>query len=50
MFINFIGTIQEVFFDKGRLSVIVSIFGRDTRVDDLEFWQVERVSQDTDAS
>lgn len=50
VFVNFIGTIQEVFHDKGRLSVIVSIFGRDTRVDDLEFWQVERVSQDTDAS
>jgi transcriptional antiterminator NusG len=50
VFVNFIGTIQEVFHDKGRLSVVVSIFGRDTRVDDLEFWQVERVSQDTDAS
>ena len=47
VFVNFIGTIQEVFHDKGRLSVIVSIFGRDTRVDDLEFWQVERVFQDT---
>ncbi len=50
VFVNFIGTIQEVFHDKGRLSVLVSIFGRDTRVDDLEFWQVERVAQDTDAS
>ncbi|MCH9628145.1 MAG: Transcription termination/antitermination protein NusG [Chlamydiales bacterium] len=43
VFINFIGTIIEVFQDKGRLSVMVSIFGRDTRVDDLEFWQVEEV-------
>lgn len=44
VFINFIGTVSEVFHDKGRLSVMVSIFGRDTRVDDLEFWQVEEVT------
>ncbi len=44
VFVNFIGTISEVFHEKGRLSVMVSIFGRDTRVDDLEFWQVEEVS------
>ncbi len=44
VFINFIGTVSEVFHEKGRLSVMVSIFGRDTRVDDLEFWQVEEVS------
>lgn len=43
VFINFVGTVLEVFQEKGRLSVIVSIFGRDTRVDDLEFWQVEEV-------
>jgi transcriptional antiterminator NusG len=45
VFVNFIGTVTEVFHDKGRLSVLVSIFGRDTRVDDLEFWQVEQVAQ-----
>lgn len=48
VFVNFIGTISEVFHDKGRLSVMVSIFGRDTRVDDLEFWQVEGVGPETE--
>ena len=47
VFVNFVGTVTEVHHDKGRLSVMVSIFGRDTRVDDLEFWQVEQVSADT---
>jgi transcriptional antiterminator NusG len=42
VFINFVGTVTEVNHEKGRLSVMVSIFGRDTRVDDLEFWQVEQ--------
>jgi len=42
VFVNFIGTVTEVNHEKGRLSVMVSIFGRDTRVDDLEFWQVEQ--------
>lgn len=48
VFVNFIGTVQEVFHDKGRLSVLVSIFGRETRVDDLEFWQVELVPQEAE--
>lgn len=48
VFVNFIGTVTEVFQEKGRLSVMVSIFGRDTRVDDLEFWQVEEVGPETD--
>jgi len=48
VFVNFIGAVQEVFHDKGRLSVLVSIFGRDTRVDDLEFWQVEQVPQEAE--
>ncbi len=47
VFINFIGTVIEVNHEKGRLSVLVSIFGRDTRVDDLEFWQVEQSSSET---
>ncbi len=50
VFVNFIGTVQEVFHDKGRLSVLVSIFGRETRVDDLEFWQVEQVPTETEVS
>lgn len=48
VFVNFIGSVLEVHHDKGRLSVMVSIFGRDTRVDDLEFWQVEEVPLDAD--
>lgn len=44
VFVNFTGNVIEVFHDKGRLSVMVSIFGRETRVDDLEFWQVEQVA------
>lgn len=46
VFVNFIGTVTEVFHDKGRLSAMVSIFGRDTRVDDLEFTQVEEITEE----
>lgn len=45
VFVNFIGSVTEVFHDKGRLSVMVSIFGRDTRVDDLDFLQVEEIPE-----
>jgi transcriptional antiterminator NusG len=44
VFINFVGVVTEVNHEKGRLTVMVSIFGRDTRIDDLEFWQVEEVT------
>lgn len=49
VFVNFIGTVTDVFHDKGRLSVLVSIFGRDTRVDDLEFTQVEEITEEAEA-
>lgn len=50
VFVNFIGTVVELFPDRGRLSVLVSIFGRDTRVDDLEFWQVEVATDEASTS
>lgn len=46
VFVNFMGTITEVFPEKGLVSMNVSIFGRETRVDDLEFSQIEEVSED----
>lgn len=48
VFVNFKGTILEVHHERGRLSVEVSIFGRKTRVDDLEFWQVEELPEDAE--
>ena len=40
-FENFEGAIQEIDTERGKLKLMVSIFGRSTPVE-LEFWQVER--------
>ncbi len=48
VFVNFVGTVTDVQHEKGRLSVLVSIFGRDTRVDDLEFFQVEEATEESE--
>ncbi len=41
-FVNFHGAVEEINPNRGKLKVMVSIFGRATPVE-LEYWQVERV-------
>ena len=39
---NFIGTVQEINFEKNKVRVMVSMFGRETPVE-LEFAQVQKI-------
>ena len=41
-FVDFMGTVDEVFADRAKVKVLVSFFGRETPVE-LDFLQVERV-------
>ena len=41
-FIDFIGTVDEIDADKGKVKVLLSLFGRETPVK-LDFLQVEKL-------
>lgn len=42
-FENFIGTVEEIYPEKNKLKVLVSMFGRETPVE-LDFTQIEKLS------
>jgi transcriptional antiterminator NusG len=41
-FADFVGTVDEINMEKGKVKVLVSFFGRETPVE-LDFLQVERL-------
>jgi len=41
-FEDFVGTVDEIYADKGKVRILVSFFGRETPVE-LDFLQVERI-------
>ena len=41
-FTDFVGAVEEVNTDKGKVKVLLSLFGRETPVE-LDFLQVEKV-------
>ena len=41
-FTDFIGTVDDLYPDKGKIRVLVSFFGRDTGVE-LDYLQVEKL-------
>ena len=41
-FANYSGTIEEIDKDKGKIKVLVNMFGRDTPVE-LDFTQIEKI-------
>ena len=41
-FTDFLGTVQSVDQDQGKVKVLISIFGRDTPVD-LDFLQIQKI-------
>ena len=47
VFETFTGTVVDSDANKGKLNVLVSIFGRETKVE-LEFWQVEKIFSEQD--
>ena len=40
-FLNFTGEIEDIEPERGKIKVVVNIFGRNTPVD-LEYWQIEK--------
>lgn len=47
VFASFEGEVQAIDHERGKLTALVSIFGRETVVDDLELWQVDEVQAES---